>query len=94
MTKIMELREIDGALARRRNNMFQRRHYKYLADTIINAPGLAMKNKIALFFFVEQSFVRDHANFNVPWWREQWDNQYSAHFPASSVFLADTRTSE
>ena len=55
---------------------FQRRHYEYLADTIINDPDITEHTRTILYAYLGSYLKRDFPNFNQNKWSKKWQNHF------------------
>ncbi|KKL75426.1 hypothetical protein LCGC14_2054970 [marine sediment metagenome] len=63
---------------------FQKRHYEYLADTILNDPNIKEPMRRDMYWTLSFWFARDFLNFNKDTWRKRWVD----HFHSDSNFQA------
>jgi hypothetical protein len=56
--------------------MFTRKHYEYLADTILRDTDITEQTRVAIFYSLEVWLKRDFDNFNQKKWNKKWKDRF------------------
>ena len=56
--------------------MFTKKHFEYLADTIINDTVLDEMGRALLYTALGTWFERDFVNFDPEKWRKRWTDHF------------------
>ena len=56
--------------------MFTRKHYEYLADTILRDTDITEQTRAAMFYSLEVWLKRDFDNFNQKKWNKKWKDRF------------------
>ena len=63
------------------NPLFARRHYSYLADTIINETSISEPLRADMFYQIGKWLHRDCQNFDAGKWASAWSKEYGQTIP-------------